>query len=75
MSIMDIILTGLAWIITVTIIITLIGGFFLLTWMQVNDERSNSDEREAKAPEGGSADPAEKRRRRRTACGYQGQVS
>lgn len=74
MGITQIILTGLAWILAVTIIITLIGGFFLLTWMQVEDERKDSHEREAKAPEG-STDPSAQRRRRRAACSYQGQVS
>lgn len=72
MGITQIILTGLAWILAATLIISLIGGFFLLTWMQVEDERKDSHEREA--PEG-STDPSAKRRRRRTACSYQGQVS
>lgn len=72
MSIIDIILTGLAWILAAAIILTLIFGYALLTCMQVEDERKESHEEPA--PEG-STDPSAKRRRRRAACSYQGQVS
>lgn len=39
MSIIDIILTGIAWILAATLIFTVIAGALLVTWMQVNDRK------------------------------------
>ena len=70
MSIIDIILTGLAWIMSACIIISVIAGALLATWMQVNDGKEALHEKEASAQEGISAHPAAKRRRRTAAACY-----
>ena len=70
MSIIDIILTGLAWIMAAGIIISVIAGALLATWMQVNDGKEALHEEKASAQESISAHPAQKRRRRTTAAGY-----
>ena len=69
MSIMDIILTGIAWIIAISIAITMVFAFLLATWMQVN-ERTGNHERKAEAQESICPAPSAHRRRRRTASGY-----
>lgn len=70
MNIINLFLTGLAWILTAGIIISVIAGALLATWMQVNDGKEALHEKEASAPESGNTHPAAKRRRRRTAAGY-----
>jgi len=70
MNIINIFLTGLAWIMAAGIIISVIAGALLATWMQVNDGKEALHEKEASAPESRSAYPAAKRRRRRPAACY-----
>lgn len=71
MSITQIILTGLSWIIAIGIVMGVVLFFLLATWMQVCERTGNTHERKAEAQEGGFAAPAAKRRRRRTASCYQ----
>lgn len=70
MSIMDIILTLVSWLLGIGIVIGVVFGFLLATWMQVN-ERTGNHERKAEAQESICPAPAAQRRRRRTASGYQ----
>lgn len=70
MSIVDIILTGVSWLLGLGIIISVVFMFLLATWMQVN-ERTGNHERKAEAQESICPAPAAQRRRRRTAEGYQ----
>lgn len=70
MSIINIFLTGLAWILSFALVISVLALFLLATWMQVNDGKEHEHEAKAKAQESASAYPAAKRRRRRPAAGY-----
>ena len=70
MNIINLLLIGLAWIMSACIIISVIAGALLATWMQVNDGKEALHEKEASAPESISAHPAAKRRRRTAAAHY-----
>ena len=70
MSIIDIILTGLAWIMAAGIIISVIAGALLATWMQVNDGKEAFHEKEASAQESRNTHPAQRRRRRTASACY-----
>lgn len=70
MNIINLLLTGLAWIMAAGIIISVIAGALLATWMQVNDGKEQTHEKEASAPEGISTYPAAKRRRRNASACY-----
>lgn len=70
MSIFNLFLTGLAWILASALVISILAIFLLVTWMQVNDGKGQAYEAKTKAPEVTSTYPAAKRRRRRTAAGY-----
>lgn len=69
MSITDIILTGVSWLLGLGIIISVVFMFLLATWMQVN-ERTGNHERKAEAQESICPAPSAHRRRRRTAESY-----
>lgn len=70
MNIIELFLTGLAWIMSACLILSVIAGALLATWMQVNDGKEALREKEASAQESISTYPAAKRRRRTTAAGY-----
>lgn len=70
MSIMDIFLTGLAWILFFVLVISVLAMFLLVTWMQVNEGKEQAYEAKTKAQESVTPYPAAKRRRRRPAAGY-----
>ena len=70
MNIINIFLTGLAWIMSACIIISVIAGALLATWMQVNDGKEAFHEEKASAQESINTHPAAKRRRRSAAAGY-----
>ena len=70
MNIINLFLTGLAWIMSACIIISVIAGALLATWMQVNDGKEAMHEQKASAQESISAYPAKKRRRRTAAAHY-----
>ena len=75
MSIMNIFLTGLAWILSFALVISVLALFLMATWMQtVNYGKDQAYEAKAKAQESASAHPAAKRRRRRPAAGYSCQM-
>jgi hypothetical protein len=74
MNIMNIFLTGLAWILSFALVISVLAMFLLATWMQVNDGKEQAYEAKAKAQESASTHPAAKRRRRRPAAGYSCQM-
>ena len=75
MNIIEIFLTGLAWIMAACLILSVIAGALLATWMQVNDGKEAWHEEKASAQESISAYPAAKRRRRNAAAGYPCQMS
>ena len=70
MNIINLFLTGLAWIMAAGIIISVIAGALLATWMQVNDGKEAFHEKEESSQESGSAYPAAKRRRRTASACY-----
>lgn len=70
MSIINIFLTGLAWIFAAALVISVLALALLATWMQVNEGKEQAHEAETKAQESAIPYPAAKRRRRRPAAGY-----
>ena len=44
MSIINIFLTGLAWILSFTLVISVLALFLLATWMQVNEQKEKDHE-------------------------------
>ena len=70
MNIIEFFLTGLAWIMSACLILSVIAGALLATWMQVNDGKEALREKETSAQESISTYPAQKRRRRTAAAGY-----
>ena len=70
MNIINLFLTGLAWIMSACIIISVIAGALLATWMQVNDGKEAFHEEKASAQEVINTHPAAKRRRRSAAAQY-----
>lgn len=69
MSIIDYILTGLAFVIVGGIILSVIAGIALGIWMQENERKEHEHEQEASAQECVDADAAAQRKRRRAAQG------
>ncbi len=70
MNIINLFLTGLAWIMAACLILSVIAGALLATWMQVNDGKEALHEQKASAQESISTYPAAKRRRRTAAAHY-----
>lgn len=70
MNIINLFLTGLAWIMAACLILSVIAGALLATWMQVNDGKEAFHEEKASAQESISAHPAQRRRRRTAAAHY-----
>lgn len=68
-SIINMFLTGLMWIMAAALILSVIALALLVTWMQANEERTEIHGCEEEAQEG-NGHPAEKRHRRRTSGGY-----
>lgn len=67
-SIINMFLTGLMWIMAAALVFLVIAFALLVTWMQATEERTECHGCE-EAPEG-NGHPAEKHHRRRTAGGY-----
>lgn len=72
MSIIQLFLVGLAWIISAALIMTVTVIFFMVAWIQAN-ERKEPDAQTEPAEEG-SRYPAPRHRRRRAAGSYPCQV-
>ncbi len=70
MNIINLFLTGLAWIMAACLILSVIAGALLATWMQVNDGKEAFHEEKASAQESISAHPAQRRRRRTASACY-----
>ena len=71
-SIINMFLTGLMWIMAAALITCVIAFVLMVTWVQVNEERTESyvREEEASTKESICPAPAAQRRRRRTIKGY-----